>query len=197
MGDILIHLASRMLRLLGLWSCGDRVSDPHQIHRPAGRSAQRAWAEAAALRMDVAQFDVGITHQPVTALGLADADRLADQRLTDKDQLAGPFDLAVAAHAAHRNLLAIVRILDPIGMRPRRRLVQRSRRLLSQRLVRPLLVVDRAEPVKALLLRRQTGGRRRCRLLLERAMYPLVPPILLRPAGHDPLGAEAPLDPPP
>ena len=41
--------------------------------------------------MDVAQFDVGITHQPVTALGLADADRLTDQRLTDKDQLARPF----------------------------------------------------------------------------------------------------------
>src|SRR5215831_19375953 len=105
MGDILIHLASGMLRLLGLWSCGDRVSDLHQIPRPAGPSAQRTRAEPAPLRMDVAQFEVGITHQPVTALSLADADRLTDQRLTDKDQLARPFDLAVAAHAAHRNLV--------------------------------------------------------------------------------------------
>src|SRR5262249_34643162 len=65
MGDILIHLASGMLRLLGLWSCGDRVSDLHQIPRPAGPCVQRTRAEPAPLRMDVAQFDIGITHQPV------------------------------------------------------------------------------------------------------------------------------------
>src|SRR6516165_1208312 len=85
-----------------------------------------------------------------------------------KDQLARPFDLAGAAHAAHRNFLAIVRMLDPIGIGPRRGLVQQSRRLLSQRLVRPLIVVDRAERVEPLLLRRQTRGRRRRRLLVER-----------------------------
>src|SRR5215472_14473441 len=106
MGDILIHLASRMLRLLGLWSCGDRASDLHQIPRLA-HPAQRTRTEPTALRVDVAQFDVGVTHQPVTALGLEDADRLANQRLTDKDQLARPFDLPVAAHPAHRNVLAI------------------------------------------------------------------------------------------
>src|SRR5262249_38596074 len=76
MGDILIHLASSMLRLLGLWSCGDRVSDLHQIPRPAGPAVQRTRAEPAPLRMDVAQFDVGITHQPVAPLGLEDADSL-------------------------------------------------------------------------------------------------------------------------
>src|SRR6516165_2314666 len=112
MGDILIHFASRMLRLLGLWSCGDRASDLHQIPRPAGPSAQRSGAKPAPLRMDVAQFDIGVTHQPVAALGLEDADWLADQRLADKDQLARPFDLAVATHPAHRNIIAIVRILD-------------------------------------------------------------------------------------
>src|SRR6516225_5749301 len=119
MGDILIQLASRMLRWLGLWSCGDRVSDIHQIPR-LDHPPQRTRAEPASLRMDVAQFDVSITHQPVTALGLADADRLTDQRLTDKDQFARPFDLTGAAHAAHRNFLAIVRMLDPIGIGPRR-----------------------------------------------------------------------------
>ena len=167
MGDTLIHLALRMLRLLGLWSCGDRGSDLHQIPRPAGPSAPRSRAEPAPLRMDVAQFDVGVAHQPVTALSLENADRFADQRLTDKDQLARPFDLAGAAHAAHRNVIAIVRILDPIRIRPRRRLVQRSRRPLSQHLVRPLIVVARAERVEALLLCRQTGGRRRRCLALS------------------------------
>src|SRR5262249_37500480 len=43
-------------------------------------------------------------------------------------------------------------------------------------------VVDGAEPVEALLLGRQTGGRRRRRLLVERAVHPLVAPVLLRPA---------------
>jgi len=48
----------------------------------------------------------------------------------------------------------------------------------------------------ALLLRRQTGRRRRRRLLVEGAMHPLMPPILLRLASHDPLGPDAQLDPP-
>ena len=100
-----------------------------------------------------------------------------------KDQLARPFDLAVAAHAAHRNLVTIVRILDPIPIGARRRLVQRTRRPLSQRLVRPLIVIDRAEGVEPLLLAGQTGGWRRCRLLLERAVHSLVSPVLLRREG--------------
>src|SRR5215469_130045 len=196
MGDILIHLASRMLRLWGLWSCGDRVSDLHQIPRPGGPAMQRTRAEPAPLRMDVAQFDIAITHQPVAALGLDDADRLTDQCLAYKDQLARPFDLAVAAHAALGNVVAIVRLRKPIRIGPRRGLIQRGRRPLSQRLVRPLIIVDRAERVKLLLLRQQTGGWRRRRLLLERAMHPLVPPILLRLDGDNPLGPDAQLDPP-
>jgi hypothetical protein len=32
--------------------------------------------------MDVAQFDIGITHQLVASFGLEDADRFADQHLT-------------------------------------------------------------------------------------------------------------------
>ena len=87
--------------------------------------------------MDVAQFDVGITHQPVAALSLEDAGRFTDQRLTDKDQLTRPFDPAVAGHGARRNAVS----------------------MLSQRLVRPLVVVDRAEGVEPLLLRRQIGVR--------------------------------------
>src|SRR6516225_7352121 len=195
MGDILIHLGSRMLRLWCVWSCGDGGSDLHQIPRLTG-SAQRTRTEPAPPRMDVAQFDISVTHQPVAALALGDADRLADQCLADKDQLARPFDLTGAAHAAHRNVIAIVWILDPIRIGPRRGLVPRGRRLLSQRLMRPFTVVDRAERIKPFLLRRQTGGRGCRRLLVERAMHPLVPSILLRLSSHDPLGPDAQLDPP-
>src|SRR6516164_4913106 len=170
MGDILIHLASRMLRLLGLWSCGARVCDLHQIPRLAHPS-QWTRGEPASLRMNVAQVEVGITHLPVTALGLEDADRLADQRLTDKDQLARPFDLTGAAHPADCDIVAVAWILGPIRVRPRRGLVQRRRRLLAQRLVRPLAVVNRSEIVEPPLLRRQAVGRRSCGLVLERAVH--------------------------
>src|SRR5438132_506778 len=106
MGDILVDLASRMLRLMGLWGCGDRGSDIHQIHTvcwPRGADAGRAGAAGE----DVAELDIGIAHQPVAAFGFADANRFADQRLADKDQLTGPFDLAVAAHPADRDIMRL------------------------------------------------------------------------------------------
>ena len=146
--------------------------------------------------MDVAEFDIGKAHQPVAAVGLDHANRLADPRLADKDQLAGPFDLTGAAHPADCDSVAVAWIVEPIRVRPRRGLVQRSRRLLAQRLVRPLAVVNRSEIVEPPLLRRQAVGRRRCGLVLERAVNPLVTPILLRLAGNDPLGPDAALDPP-
>src|SRR5271165_6987004 len=34
-----------MLRLLGLWGCGDRGSDLHQIHRPVGPGSKRRVGE--------------------------------------------------------------------------------------------------------------------------------------------------------
>src|SRR6266850_4680325 len=184
-----------MLRLMGLWGCGYRGSDIHQIHRSVG-PPERMRAEPAPLGMDVAELDIGIAHQPVATFGFADANRFADQRLADKDQLTGPFDLAVAAHPADRDIAAIARLVNPLRVGPRRGLVDRSRRLLSQRLVRSLVVVNRTKLLEALLLRRQAVGGRRGGLLLERAMHPLVPPVLLRLAGNDPLGPDAQLDPP-
>jgi len=120
--------------------------------------------------MDVAELDIGIAHPPVTVLGLDNPDRFADQRLADKDQLARPFDLAVAAHAADRDIAAISRLRKAIGVAAWRGFIQRGWCFLSQRLVRPLVVVDRAKPVKALLLRRQAGGRGRRGLFPQRAM---------------------------
>ena len=119
MGDILSDLASRRLRLMGLWGCGQRGSAVHQIHRPAGR-AQRPRAEPVALRVDVTEFDIGIAHQPVAALGLDNPDRLADQRLADKDQVPRPLDLACRTHASDRDVAAIGRIFEAIRVGPRR-----------------------------------------------------------------------------
>src|SRR6516162_3513781 len=195
MGDTLIDLASRLLQLMGLWGCGDRGSDLHQIHGSVG-CVQRTGAEPAALRVDVTELHIGVAHQPVASFGLDHANRFANQRLTDKDQLAGPFDLAVAAHPADRDIATVARIREPLRVRPRRGLVGRSRCLLSQRLMRPLAVVETAELVETLLLRRYAVGRRHRGLLLEGAVNPLVTAILLRLAGNDPLRPDAELEPP-
>ena len=120
---------------MGLWGCGDRGSDLHQIHGSVC-PADRTGAEPAPLGMDVPEFDLSVTHQPVAALGLGDANRFADQRFADEDQFARPFDLAVAAGAADCDIRVIARIGEPIRVGPRRRLGQRRRRLLAQRLVR-------------------------------------------------------------
>ena len=113
MGDTLVHSASG-LWLMGLWGCGDRGSDLHQIHRPVC-PADRTRAKPAPLGMDVSEIDIGIAHQPVAPLGLGDANRFANQRLADKDQLARPFDLAVAAHPADRDIAAVARVVEPVG----------------------------------------------------------------------------------
>src|SRR5271169_2575506 len=118
MGDILAHSASGKWWLMGLWGCGDRGSDLHQIHRCAGPS-ERTWAEPAPLGMDVPEFDIGIAHQPVATFGLDDANRFADQRLADKDQLAGPLDLAIAAHPADGDVASVARIVEAIRVGPR------------------------------------------------------------------------------
>ena len=99
---------------MGLWGCGDRGRDLHQIHRSVDPS-ERPWVEPAPLRMDVSELDIGIAHQPVAIFGLDHANRLADQCLADKDQLARPFDLAVAAHPADRDIAAVARVVEPVG----------------------------------------------------------------------------------
>jgi len=59
----------------------------------------------------------------------------------------------------------------------------------------PVVVEVVAETVKACLLLGRRGGRRARGLRLERGVHALVPAILLRRAGLDPLQANAGLDP--
>ncbi len=72
---------------MGLWGCGDRGSDLHQIHRPVG-GMQRTGPEPAALGVDVSELDIRIAHQPVAPFGLDDANRFTNQRFANKDQFA-------------------------------------------------------------------------------------------------------------
>jgi hypothetical protein len=53
--------------------------------------------------------------------------------------------------------------------------------------VRPILVVAINEGIEAGLLLQDVGRGRLGRLILQREMHPFEPPVLLRPAGRDPL----------
>src|SRR5260370_26391632 len=104
MVDTFPHIeGSVLLLLLRRWACGQRIGVVHTSTGGLQRAWQFAAAEPAGL-VDEAQLDVGVAHPPFSPAGLLDADRLADQRLADEDQVAAPFDFAAPAHPTHGGL---------------------------------------------------------------------------------------------
>src|ERR1700736_2008980 len=86
----------------------------------AARPACHKAAQLFGLAVDDAELDIGKADEPVTGFGFGDADRLAGQRLAEKDQLAAPFDLAIGAHSPQRVLGVVPRLLNPPRVSPRR-----------------------------------------------------------------------------
>ena len=140
-----------MLLLLRRWACGQRVSVVHTSTGGLRRAWQFAAAEPAGL-VDEAELDVGVAHPPFSFLGLLDRHRLAHQRLADEDQVAAPFDFAARAHPAHGGVWRIGRLAQGARIGALRDAMEAGRRLEIKRLVRPLVVVERAERVEAALL---------------------------------------------
>lgn len=64
-------------------------------------------------------------------------------------------------------------------------------RCLSERLVRPVVVVVGAEAIERALLFDERRGWRRRGVLLQRPVHPLVATVLLRLPGLDALGNDA------
>src|SRR5262245_11463693 len=182
-----------LLRLWALWATRLRV-----VHKPTGLTGRIRWApaETAAFAVDEAKLKIGETHLPLAAVGLGKTDRLTDQDLADEDEFAAPLDLAVAAHAAHRERVGIDHFAHRTWIGPRRWDVVGSRCLESERLVRPLFVEVAAERVKARLLLGDRRGRRGCGFGLERAVHTLMTPVLLRLSRINPLRNNAKLEPP-
>ncbi len=146
--------------------------------------------------VDESEFDVAVADEPLALLGLLDRDRFADQRLADEDEVAGPLDAAVGAHPAHRGFVGIVGLAQGARVGARRSTIKRGWSGEVQGFVRPFVIVDGAEHVKGPLLLGERRLGRACGVFFQRAMQPLVPAVLLRLAGIDPLGAHAKLDPP-
>src|SRR5882724_98520 len=161
----------------------------------AGRPSRREASQFLGPPVDEAEVDGGEADDPVAGLGLGDADRLAGKRLADVDELAAPFDLAAGADASDGMVGIVPGLLDAARIGSRRGVVAAGRGDLPQGLVRAVIVEVVAEAVEARLLLGGRGGRRLGGFRLERAMHALVPAVLLRRAGIDPLEDDAELDP--
>src|ERR1700733_5379858 len=119
------------------------------------------------------------TDDVMTRVALGDPDDFAGQRLADEHAGAAPSDLARRTHTSDLVVGVIPGIIDPRGHRPRGRAPDLRGWRLLQRLVRTLLVEVPAKPVEALLLFACAQRRRLRSLLLQRAVHPLVPTIVL------------------
>ena len=124
--------------------------------RPAGSEPAKLFAPP----VNDPKVNVGKADKPVAGFGFGNTNRLADQRLAEKDDFAAPADLAIAAHLAHGVIGIVPGRLNPIGIGPRRRPVTAGWRHLAKRLVRPIIVEIVAEAVKPHLLLGRRGGRR-------------------------------------
>jgi len=193
MVDTFGHLRVRLLLLLPilLWTLW---ATRGVVHKSTGAPRRRQFAPAQpAARIDESELDMGVAHKPFAGLGFLDRHRLADQRLADEDQVAGPFDHAVRSNPAHGGAVRIV------GLPQRARIgaiggaIERGRRGEIQGLVRTLVVVLGAEVVEAALLLGQRRRRRIGRFRLEGAVQALEAAVLLRLARLDPLRFDAEL----
>src|SRR3982751_4331861 len=89
---------------------GNTFSAPRlRLARKVGNSTGRARGELAVL-VDGAEGDRSVVDLEETVIGLAESDRLADQRLAQEQMLTAPLDLSVAAHPAHGLIVGIVRL---------------------------------------------------------------------------------------
>src|SRR5687767_11131053 len=166
-----------------------------RLARKASASTGLARGEGI-VAIDRAEHDRAIVQLERSVGDLAQADRLADQRLAEEQLFAPPFDLAVGAHPPHKLGVGVVRLAQATAVGTRWRVIVLGRGGLAQRLVRSLLVEGGLERIETPLLRPQCRSRRVGGLLLEREMQALVAAVLLRLAGRDPLWHHAGLDQP-
>ena len=120
----------------------------------------------------------------------------AADRLAHKHQLAPPLDLPVRPDAPHLVRRVIPRVLEPRGVGPGRGRIDARRRRLAERFVRPLRIELAPHAIEPPLAAPRRRRRRRRRLLLQRQMKALVPAILLRMPGVDPIELDPQLQPP-
>src|SRR3990167_7345865 len=152
-----------------------------------GRPPRPEPGDLCGVAVDEDEGDVGEADEPVAVVAFAHPDGFADQRFRDEHQTAAPPDLAGRTHAANLLVGTIARVLETLTEGARRGAVEVDRRLLAERLMRPLDVVLLAEPVEVALLLARGRSRRIASLGLERSVHPLMAAVLLRLARINPI----------
>src|SRR5712692_9752930 len=133
-------------RLWALWATRSVVSRS-RAERPA-----RTWFKLESEAVDGTELNRSEVHRGVTVIIFMQADHFADQWPGDENQLALPFNLAVAADPAQCEVAGVDRICEPGRIGSRRRRVNRRRHHLAQGFVRALMVKLCTEIIEAALL---------------------------------------------
>src|SRR6266487_2986265 len=120
------------------------------------------------------QRDGSKAQRPDPVIDLFESDVFPDEGTVEKERPPSPRDAADRRHASHFDMAGIFHWRQSRGHRAGCRAIQVRRRLVAQRLVRPLLVVFAHEPGEAALLRAQVGSRWPRRLRLQDRMELLV-----------------------
>ena len=108
--------------------------------------------------IDAGKPDRAVPDVVAASLGRPQADRFADQGFAEEDEVASPFDLAVGADAADRNIASISGLTQPTVPAPRRATIGGDRRPLAEGLVRAIVVVAVLEGLQAFDLGFQRAG---------------------------------------
>src|SRR6266852_477767 len=177
-------------RLWALWATRSVVSS-WRAERPA-----RTWFKLESEAVDGTELNRSEVHRGVSVIIFMQADHFADQWPGDENQLALPFNLAVAADPAQCEVAGVDRICEPGRIGSRRRRVNRRRHHLAQGFVRALMVKLCTEIIEAALLGRERGRRRLRGFCLEGLVHAFMPPVLLGLARHNAHRRDAQLDPP-
>src|SRR5260370_2827638 len=140
-------------RLWALWATRSVVSSS-RAERPA-----RTWFKVESEAVNGTELNRSEVHRGVAVIIFMQADHFADQWPGDENQLALPFNLAVAADPAQCEVAGVDRICEPGRIGSRRRRVNRRRHHMGQGFRRALMVKLCTEIIEAALLGGERGRR--------------------------------------
>src|SRR5689334_8378149 len=146
-----------------LWACGQRAC---VVHKSTAAAFRLAYAIAGVMS-DSAKYDRSVRDRPAIRI-LGEADRLADEGSADVDRVASPLDLAIVADTPDCGFAVVFRLAQDPVPGSRRGAIVRSGRVIAERLVRTLFIVDTLEVPEALHLLAQGACRRFGGVLQER-----------------------------
>src|SRR5207302_6165657 len=144
--------------------------------------------------VDDPELDRAELHGPAAILALGQADWRAGQGLVKINLAALPADRTGVANPSHLVSGRVFGLAQHAVPAPRRGRIMLGRRIVAERSMRPLLVIDAlevSEPVELLL---EAARRRRGGIAQQRQVQALEPAVLLRLAGRDALRQDARLD---